>query len=1049
LAWASAQPQWELKLVTVLFTDVVDSTKLGARLEPETFHAVLTRFFEEASRVLHGRGGRVQKYIGDAVMAVFGVPKLLGDDALRAVRAAVDLRDAMARLNDELDRAWGVHLELHTAVNTGEVVVTERSSGEMAAGANTFNVGARLLETAPAGAILLGHTTYQLVRNAVTVRPSSLSSLGDDEDVRAFELLEFHEPSTLPRRVVSPLVGRERELALLHWAYEWAAAERTCFVVSLLGHAGIGKTRLIDEFAQRLEHRRADRDRPRILRGRCLPYGDAITYYAVQYMVRQAAGIRQATSREEALRRLDALVDGDQGLAARLAPFLGLPGTVAEAADTSRALHRALGLLAQRSPLVLIVDDMQWAEPPLLDFLEHLADALASAPILLVCAARSDDFNLRDWAGHIRNAASIVLRPLEPEETRELIDSRLVGGTVSPAVVTALGDAGEGYPLHVEELIEMLVEDRRLRLVDGEWTLTGDLAVLGTRLSVDAAFAARLDRLEEVERHVAMCAAVAGANFRVVDVNALLHDVDQQSILYALRSLVRKELLYAHPGAAPTLEAADESFSFRHARYRETAYHRITRGVQAELHERYADWLARTGDKSARTTERIGFHLRQAYLGLTELRGGETDTKAKQLAWRAGERYGQAGHLYILESFFPVDTATRALLYAVELLPDNSPVRLRALLDLADLRQTSDPDRAMRTYEEVLGTAGAVGDREAERHATIGRLELAWWLQKVKGDWSDDLRTIDRTIRELEQLGDHVLLAKAYRALARIHNTMGTSQEALDAASRAVEFASATGDRRLHASTVRLKCLILYWSPVPMEEVIRATQDAVDWARREGLYTVEADGLGILARAAAMQGKIAEARQLNEQAARIAQNLRDLFVLTVLFNSHGAVELLAGDPQAAEQTLRSGLAVLEPARGTGLGSMKLMVARALLLQDRDAEAEPFIEFVTENEVESQLDNQARWRMLRALVLARKGQLAAAKDLAWEGVERSERSQEPDTRAEALADLAEILRRAGKLAESRQAAERALALYDAKGNLAAARRIQRFIAALPG
>ncbi|HEV3496410.1 MAG TPA: adenylate/guanylate cyclase domain-containing protein, partial [Actinomycetes bacterium] len=393
------------KTVTVVFTDLAGSAGLGQRLDPESLAVVMARWFEHMRSLFERHGGRVQKFVGDAVVAVFGIPVVNEDDALRAVRAAAGLNDGLGRLNAELARDWGVTLEVRTGVNTGEVVTGDPAIGDALVLGDAVNVAARLEQVAAPGEVLLGQSTYRLVRDAVAAeRVTPLRLKGKGAPVVAYRLRQV-DPGAPghARRQDAPIVGREPELRLFAWVYERVVSTSSSHLLTVLGPAGVGKTRLVGEAV-------AGMAGATVLRGRCLSYGEGITYWPVAEIVRQAAGIADTDPPAGASAKLRRLLDADEGgapgsrerahVAARVAQLIGLEAAPAPAEEAAWAFRRLLELLAERGPLVVVLDDLHWAELGLLGLVEHVADYGRGAPILLVAMARPEFLEDRpDWAG--------------------------------------------------------------------------------------------------------------------------------------------------------------------------------------------------------------------------------------------------------------------------------------------------------------------------------------------------------------------------------------------------------------------------------------------------------------------------------------------------------------------------------------------------------------------------------------------------------------------------------------------------------------------------
>ena len=471
-----AAPREMRKTVTVVFSDVIDSTPLGEALDAESYRRMLSRYFIEVSRVLEHHGGTVEKFIGDAVMAVFGIPVVHEDDALRAVRAVTELRESLHALNEELRAEFGMELRVRTGINTGEVVAGDPSEGQAFATGSAVATAQRLEAAASPGEILIGDSTYRLVREAVLVEPlEPLQLKGKAQPVRAWRLLGVLTGApAFARRLDAPMVGRDRELGRLRTAFEEAVRTRECRVINVIGTAGIGKSRLVKELLSSVD------DEASVLTGRCLPYGKGITYWPLRDLVRRAAG---EVSREGIERLVEGEPDASK-VAARIAGAIGIAGSTSAPEETMWAVRRLLERLATDAPLVIAFDDLQWAEPTFLDLIEYLLGWIRDAPILIVCMARPDLLEQHPgWLGAAR-ASAIVLDPLSEPEAEALLE--LLSGETELAadLFTQITEAAEGNPLYVEQMLAMLTENG---------STPHDLTIPPT---IHALLAARLDRLE-------------------------------------------------------------------------------------------------------------------------------------------------------------------------------------------------------------------------------------------------------------------------------------------------------------------------------------------------------------------------------------------------------------------------------------------------------------------------------------------------------------------------------------------------------------------------
>ena len=584
-ALLSTAPQGQVrKTVTVLFCDLVGSTSLGDRADPEVVRELLGGYHVELRTILDRHGGTVEKFAGDAAMAVFGIPQVHEDDALRAVRAAVEIRAAVMRLG----------LQARIGVDTGAVVAGE---GETLVTGDAINVAARLEQAASPGEILLGERTKALVGNAVrTDELQPLQLKGKSDPVPTYRLLEtLPDVPVFSRAIGTPFVGRELELGVLERALADATAQRSPQLATIVGPPGIGKSRLARELIQ---HSKA-----RVLVGRCLSYGEGITYWPLAEVVSQVGDLRTALGD-----------DPDSELAAsRIAAAVGTAETPASPEDIAWGLRKLLEALAREQPLIVVLDDLQWAEPTLLDFIEYVSTFAQDAPLLLLCIARPELFELRPaWTTPKPNLVSLMLEPLAQQQTETLVDElRDLPAEIKARIV----EAAEGNPLFVEQLVAMQAENGG--------------GVLEIPPTIQALLAARIDRLEPEERAVIECASVEGRWFHRGSVVELLPEQARGGVGGHLMMLVRKELIRSDRAMIP----GEDRFRFAHILIRDAAYDSLPKRLRTDLHERYAGWLeARLGEDAPR--EIVGYHLEQAYRYRVE--PGSEDERARKLALQAG-----------------------------------------------------------------------------------------------------------------------------------------------------------------------------------------------------------------------------------------------------------------------------------------------------------------------------------------------------------------------------------------------------------------------------
>jgi predicted ATPase/class 3 adenylate cyclase len=1031
------------RFVTVVRSDVQGSTSLGERHDPEMLQRVLTRYYDAARSACTYHGGMIEQIQGDAVVAIFDGHE---DDALRAVRAATELRDRMTRLNEELERDAAFRLLLRTAVEAGEVVAGTNSPGQLTG--EVMNIVAHLEKAAGPGEIVLGETAHRLIREAVDVEDiGPLTLKGKQRPVRAYRLLVVLPGVTGRAHLAVPMVNRRLELAQLVSTYERSAGDRTFQLVTLFGAAGVGKSRLIEALVESVQPHAS------VLRGRCPSYG-GVAYDAMIQVVADAAGL-DLKDPDTVRRRLAARVAGVDGaprIVEGIGRILGLREGGGRPEDTHWALRRLLEVLARDRPLIVVLEDLHWADPALLDLVEDIAESSRDAPLLLVCATRLELLDARPrWSGGKLDAVSIQLAPLDSDDASQLV-SRLLGDmATAPGVREYIVDRSGGNPLFVQGLVAMLREERLLRVDEGRWRSA--VEQLEAPRDIQALINARLMNLGAAERRVVERAALIGQRFTLQAVLALSLEAEPPDVGASLRTLVRKGLIVADPDIAAG-GRRDDGYVFTHTLIQEVAYHAIGKETRAELHERFADWVEQTsGSDFSQVEEVVGHHLKQAYECMVDLRASAQ--QRTRLARRAGVALAVAGHRAALRRDIP-EFAISLLRQAESLLKDNDDTRRTALLDLGDaLRDAASPLRAMQAYREAIRAAHAAGDARRATHGALGVLGTKGFLrgeeqqEEEEADRDPDAEVED-AVRLFDALGDDPGLAKAWQAKAYAHWAAGRLRKAEEACRQAINFAKRAGDERLEAVAVSSRCFILFWGPRPLDEVRRQVEEALDWARGRGIRRLEVDALHLLARISGMRERFPEARSLLREAAPSKRSEpRELLVLVGRYLSIALVELMAGEAAAAEQALRAGREELISLGGTGqLPAVIVLLARALIMQGRDEEAMQQTVECERLAPQSNRDAQIKWRAIRALLLARRGDVETAKRLAAEAVEWTAEWEQEDSTAEVEADHAHVLRLAGKDDEARSAGERALARYRRKGNLVGARRVEAFLGRAP-
>jgi predicted ATPase/class 3 adenylate cyclase len=1023
------------KVVTVVFSDVVESTQLGGSLDPESVRELMSRYFAAMRPVLERHGGVVEKFIGDAVMAVFGVPRVHEDDALRAVRAALEMREELRRLNEGFRETWGATIEARIGINTGEVIAGDPAQGHSFVAGDTVNTAARLEQAAQPGEILIGEPTYQLVNAAVVAEDAGpLDLKGKPEPVGAMRLLDvIPEAPGWTRRLDSPLVGRDRELLLLHEVFERTVGSGGAEIATLMGPAGAGKSRLSSEFLAQLG------ERARVISGRCLPYGEGITFWPIAMVLRDAAGIGGRDTPEEARDKIASLLAGEPDAALiteRLAPLLGIAAQTPGIQETFWAVRKLFEHLGSQRPLVVVFDDIQWGEATFLDLLEYLVARIRSAPVLLLCMTRPELLELRGgWMSAKPGAVLVQLQPLTGREIGALIHNLVDGAELAAPARARIVEGAEGNPLFVEEIVRMLVDDGMLRLEDGTWVASGDLSDLTIPPTIQALVTARLDRLEPEEHAVIEPASVVGRVFWWTAVSELSPPDVRPQIIRHLQALTRKELV--EPDY--TESDLDSAFRFTHIAIRDAAYQSIPKAERAELHERLADWLEIDARGAAgEYDELLGYHVEQATRLRLEL--GPLTERTEALARRAATLLARAGRRAFAWGDMPA--AVKLLDRAASLLPVEDRERAELMTQLAfALFETGDLARLQDVADETTRRAAASGDANLAAYASILGLSirLAWetegWAEEAEAEAASALAAF-------EAAGDDRGLAKAWALLGLVQLERAQFGAAEEAYEKAARHAHAAGDRRDELESLAWVPLAVWAGPTEAEAGIAKCRALRE--RAQGDAKVTASTLIAEAAFVAGLGRFDGARE----AIAAAKTMLEEVALTQwlggpLAQLAGWVELLAGNPNRAERELRTGYETL-----TGIGevswlsSLAAILAEAVYGQGRDAEADELTRSSQALAGAADAYSHSLLRAVRAKVLARSGEQASAEAVAAEAVTLADATDFLHLRWHVRMGQAEVLRLNGR--DAKPVLEEAVRLAEEKGCVVAAEQARAIL-----
>ncbi|MGI8685476.1 MAG: adenylate/guanylate cyclase domain-containing protein [Acidimicrobiales bacterium] len=1043
IAGAAVRQREVRKTVTIVFCDVTGSTALGERLDPESLRRVMSQYFDRTRSVLTHHGGTVEKFIGDAVMAVFGIPQMHEDDALRAVRATADMAVELERLNIELERTWGVRLQVRMGVNTGEVVAGDTSSGQNLVTGDAVNVAARLEQAAQPGEILLGPATYRLVRDAVEVEAvDPLVLKGKQAPVQAVRLVDV-SPSAPghARHLDAPLIGRSHELRMLEWAYRRVVDEQTCHLFTVLGPAGVGKSRLVAEATATMSSGAV------VVIGECRAYGEGVTYWAVAAALRQALGAADE-SPDAILAGLDAVLAGDEHaelVAASVGALLTggtppLPGPAVSVDETAWAIRKVLEALCRKAPLVVVLDDLQWAEPALLDLVDHVAEWTHDAPILLVCVARPELLDERPaWAGGKRNATSIHLEPLSEDESSALLRQRLDGAELDESVRARISEAAEGNPLFCEEILAMLVEEGMLRPEGGRWLPAVDFATVSIPVSIQALLGSRLDRLGPAEARVLARASIAGKVFERAAVIELSAPEDRPAVPGSLLALARKDII--RPGRSAL--AGGDAFQFRHVLLRDAEYESLPKQDRAELHEAFGEWLAK--ESTARGLEYdavIGHHLEVAHRYRLEL--GPEDDPGRALARRAAHRLAVAGRRALDRE--DVSAAAGYLPRAAALAGGDATAQAELLHDAATaLLGAGELSATTKMLDEAASAAAATGNEALQAHVLLSRLQLR--LQTEPGAAVEVAeQEAQRAIGVFQAIGDERGLARAWSVVANVHWTRCRAAAAEHAQLQAVAHARAAGDEAEEAAHLGGLVGIALFGPTPVDEGVRLCEDVL--ARAGDRRSLEARALRALGCLRAMEGDVAGGRAVLARSIAIFEDLGWALWLAGALQVAGTVERMAGDPEASARHLRRSYELLAlQGDKSYLAVSAGLLAHALHDLGRDDEAEQLAEVCRDAAAPDDVDSQMIWRTARAKILAARGDTDEAERLAAEALRLGDTTDLWVT-ADVQLDAGAVAAAVGRTDDARRLVQAAIDAYGRKGDRTSLARAERRLADLP-
>ncbi len=1029
LAAAERPAAEERKVVTVLFADLVGFTSRAEQLDPEDVRALLSPFYARLRSELERFGGTVEKFIGDAVMALFGAPAAHEDDPERAVRAALAIRDWV--------REQG-QVQVRVGVNTGEALVVMAArpgQGEGMAAGDVVNTTARLQAAAPVNGVLVGERTFRQTRGVIEYRAAPpVAAKGKREPVPAWEAVQARARLgvDVPHVARAALVGRDREREVLREALARVRAERSPQLVTLVGVPGMGKSRLVFELSKLVD---AEPELISWRQGRSLPYGEGMSFWALAEMVKAQAGILETDTPDAAAAKLAQMTGHvlgrapDAGWVVRhLAALAGLGDGDAplggDRGEVFTAWRQFLEALAEQRPLVLVFEDLHWADDGLLDFVDYLAEWAGQVPLLVVATARPELLARRPgWGGGKPNAVTLSLAPLSDADT-----ARLIGALRGRAVLDAgqqavlLAQAG-GNPLFAEQYVQMLAEHQA-----GEQLPVPD--------SVQGLIAARLDLLAPLGKRLLQDAAVMGKVFWPGAVTALGGAPGGRELEEALHGLERRQFI--RRDRASSL-AGESQYAFVHVLVRDVAYGQIPRADRVGKHAAAAGWiesLGRVGDHA----EMLAHHYQHA-LGLARAAGQDT----AELAPRTRAALHRAGDRALALNAMPV--AAGYYRAALALWPQQAH---RARADLLRLLGTALYEAGELEQAEAVLAEGCKAATAAHLPAVQARIRvrLAEARGHRGGPGEDTLAECEAATAILEAEGDLEGLAEAWLLAGMALLWLGDSPADQQAFERAVGYAAQAGHRRLQMQASGWLAGTFAYLPVPADTAIARAEQLLQAAN--GDPWAEAEMLMPLSHLYAYVGRFAEARDAIARARSVYDRSGAKLKWADGAGVAGEMELILGDSAAAEHHLREACEAFRAMGERGyLSSVAGWLAEALYAQGRLDEAQQIAEEAQAAAAPDDIDAQARWRAARAKVLARAGRFPAARVLLDEAAALVAPTSWVALQAEILLARAEVDRLAGAPEQAAASLRAALRIYTDRHATHLAGQVAAVLASIDG
>jgi class 3 adenylate cyclase/tetratricopeptide (TPR) repeat protein len=961
------------KVVTILFADVVGSTALAEQSDPEVIRGTMARYFQRIAEVAEAYGGTVEKFAGDSAMVVFGIPTVHDDDAERAVRAALEIRDG------------ATEIAVRVGVNTGEAVTAAREDRQFMVSGDAVNVAARLQQGAEPGEVIVGPLTEQLTRKVSEYEPHEpVAAKGKPAPLVAFRAVQPRTQVPEQARGVpglhSALVGRDRELRLLLDTFARTAEDRRPHLFTLVGSAGVGKSRLVSEAISALANSGA-----RVVRGRCLPYGRGITYWPLIEILRQDTGITLSDERDVAIQKLDRwlgelLRDDPQrpAIRARLSVMLGfetpesvMPDTPPERVERELAwgIRRYLEALAKAAPLIVVVDDLQWAEPPVLATIDQLVERVAAAPMLIICIARPEFLeHRRDWSSGKPNATTITLDPLSPHDTGTLI-SRLLEIEALPSDLRAqIIERSAGTPLFCEEFIHMLIDEGHLVHEGMSWRATGAIDQIRVPQSINAVLAARLDGLPDSEKNALQAASIIGQRFQLGQLQEMTGGNELDDTIESLR---RKGLLIGDDGG-------DDELAFRHLLICDAAYGSLPKSERAALHDRFGTVLERQAGDAAQLTEILAHHAERAFTLSNEV-GVQGDVlsnralRAVEWALAMGDRARTRHEVRV------VDSALTVIRSALAVLPDGGGLETRARVRLLEAQLLV-----------IKGDYGAAGQAAAEAASladeagllplvATARLAEAWIYNWTgEGSMEDFSRVFEAAVDACRRASDLPGEIEARHVQSNVQYASGHLTEFVEINERLIEQARAIGDVAREAAiterlvnvetmrgnahiaerhlvdadalatkhgfrgiTTRLMCDrgATFLNPGDLAAAENYFRQYETAAREAGAVQQHIGALRFVGYTLISAGRFAEAAQAIDQALELSETSGERWNRSELLGLRGLAALVLGDLELADKFIERALVSLREGDITAISEVHTSLGLIRAAQGRNAEAE--------------------------------------------------------------------------------------------------------------